>query len=210
MIMTRVQLEHRRLRGRAPGVWLEAPNGFRVPLARGRSADLQSAVSPNCIRQGVGLDPGVGTSQSATLRYDAALHSHAALRLRNLRTGDRLEHRECFRASDVFRGGVEHTGGIPDSSESFSSGTPARVPTHFPRGPVVSASLRPPANFWHPSGMLAMLAPVTINLHRKISHVLFRSARRRPGQPRAAALPIRNTFSAPRAAFAPQLKLERR
>src|SRR5439155_6859947 len=43
----------------------------------GRSADFQSAVSPNCIRQGVGRSLASAfpnASQSATLRYHTALH----------------------------------------------------------------------------------------------------------------------------------------
>ena len=64
--------------------WTEVQYPFSVLRARGRSADFQSAVSPNCIRQGVGLTTGVGLSQrlaecnsairqSITLRYSAAL-----------------------------------------------------------------------------------------------------------------------------------------
>ncbi len=61
--------------------------GFAALRARGRSADFQSAVSPNCIRQGVGLVPRVGLSQrlaecnsairqSITLRYEVALNRY--------------------------------------------------------------------------------------------------------------------------------------
>jgi hypothetical protein len=64
---------------------------FSVMRALSRSADFQSAVSPNCIRQGVGLVPRVGVSQrpaecnsairqSTTLRYDVALNRYRASR----------------------------------------------------------------------------------------------------------------------------------
>jgi len=76
-----------------PGPALQVPaRGESICLARdGRwvcSADFQSAVSPNCIRQGVGWVPRVGFSrrlaecnsaiqQSTTLRYDRALNIYA-------------------------------------------------------------------------------------------------------------------------------------
>ena len=55
---------------------------FSQLCVRGRSADFQSAVSPNCIRKGVGAVPRVGLfrrdadyksaiRQSATLRYES-------------------------------------------------------------------------------------------------------------------------------------------
>ena len=60
---------------------------FGLLRASGRSADFQSAVSPNSIRQRVGLAPRVGflrrpaecnsaIQQSTTLRYGATLSTH--------------------------------------------------------------------------------------------------------------------------------------
>ncbi len=88
----RVNLNHPRPLpgGEQPFGWVRRVRRdlFTEWQALGRSADFQSAVSPNCIRQSAGSIPRVGVSQrlaecnsaiqqSSTLRYDGALNTHA-------------------------------------------------------------------------------------------------------------------------------------
>ena len=73
----------------------------------GRSADFQSAVSPNCIRQGVGSCQRVGLwqgSQSPTLRYGRALNTCQACSSR--KRADCACHREACRVLKHNRGAL--------------------------------------------------------------------------------------------------------
>jgi hypothetical protein len=119
---------------------------FSLLWARERSADFQSAVSPNCIRQGVGsshTSTFPNASQSATLRYSTALRSRNQ-RSAGLRPTGALQAAQRF---DTSSASVAFNVLRLTEPRSARSSPPATIWTDTDRGAFLRDKSRAPGQF---------------------------------------------------------------